>query len=178
MAPDGPTAPKSSRWPWMAPDGSRWPRIAPDGSRLPRMAPNSAICFQNAWKAIYFFPGWLRMPPQRVPDGLRWHQMWGPRCPQMAPHCRRWLCQRWLQMASDASKMRGRQYVLFKIGFLFFVQWGRSFAKCGVGIAPDRTNISRPPRYLQMAPDDFVWPQMTTRSYYPGKVFYQRGRSF
>ena len=61
MAPDGPIAPKSSRWLWMAPDGHALPQMAPDS-------------------------------------------------------------QRWLHIAPYASRMRGRQYVLFKIGFLFRVQ--------------------------------------------------------
>ena len=51
IAPDGPTAPKSSRWFWMAPDRPRRIRIAPDGSRLPKMVPDDTRCFPDAWKA-------------------------------------------------------------------------------------------------------------------------------
>ena len=64
IVPDGLTASKSSRWPWMAPDGfaarTRWHQMAQmalDGTRWPQMAAR--------------WPRWFQI----AKDDSRWHQM-------------------------------------------------------------------------------------------------------
>ena len=98
-----------------APKSSRWPQMARD-------APTA----QTKWHQMA--PDGPTAP--KSPDGLGWHQM--------APDC-----QRWFQMAADASRMRGRQYVPLKIGFLFFVQWEVSDSQNVVSVRLPGPDISR-----------------------------------
>ena len=136
----------------------------------------------------------VAMPPQRVPDSLRWHEMFplprtdGTRWPHRSKESKwPWMASdgsRWHRIAPDGSRLpkmvpdgsrcfqnawkaicspQNWISVLCPVG-------GFGFAECGVG------QIARP-RYLQMAPDDSLCPQMTTWSYFSGKVLYKRGRS-
>ena len=64
------------------------------------------------------------------------------------------------QVAPDGARMLGKQYIFFKIAFLFAVLWEVSDSQHVVP-AP---GCPRWPRYLRMVPDDSRCPQMTTWS--------------
>ena len=143
---------------WMAsdvaPQSSTWPQMAPDvptaETRCHQMARDGRTAPKNSrW-------------PLMAPDGTRW--------PQMAPHCPRWLQigkngSRWHQMFPDC--VEGNRFSP-NLDFCSLSS-GRSRIRKNVVTAPA---FSTWPRCLQMAPDDSGWPQITTQSHYPGKLFY------
>ena len=70
------------------------------------------------------------------------------------------------------SETQARQFVSRFDGFALLEILGPT------KVSDSKNVVSAPdcPRYLQMPPDDSTCPRMTSWSYYPGKVFYQRER--
>ena len=164
MAADGTRCPHRPNE--MAPDSPRWPhrpkefQMALDGTRWPHR------------------PNWMAPDGFRRPHRPKEFQM-APRYDQVAldiaPHC-----PRWFQICKDGSKLH--QMLPECVEGNWFSQ-NLDFCSLSNGRSRIRKNVvtapacPRWPRYIQIASDDSRCPQMTTRSYYPGKLFYLRGRS-